>query len=612
MTATDLITFPHETGVDVATLPAAFQQTVTVRPDAVAIRTLGGSRQLTWAEYGRRVEAIAGGLAALGVSRGDTVGIMLTNRPEFHLADTAALHLGAVPFSIYNTSSPEQIEYLFGNAENRVVVTEQVFLPVITAANSGVETIVLVDGGGGDTISLDEVERLSPPEGFDYTASWQAVEPEDLATLIYTSGTTGPPKGVEITHRNIIAELASLADIVDAGFDDRAISYLPAAHIADRVSSHAANMVRGMQLTTVPDPREIAAALPDVRPTFFFGVPRVWQKIRAGIEAKLGEETSPVKKALAGWALAMGNKAAEARLAGRDLGILDTIQHDLADKLVLHKVRAALGLDEVAFAGSGAAAIPVEVLKFFLGLGIPVLEVWGMSETTGVSTMTTPDDLKMGSVGKPIRGIEVKLAEDGELLVRGPVVMNGYRKQPDKTAATIDPDGWLATGDIATIDADGHVTIVDRKKELIINEAGKNMSPTNIENTMKAASSLISQVVAIGDGRPYVSALVVLDPEAVDAFARRHDLQQSDLAGLSSHPQVVEEITRAIRAGNGKLSRVEQVKRFTVVPTAWEPGGDELTPTMKLRRNPIATKYATEIVGLYQAQPGDAVVDLRS
>ncbi|PWD41962.1 long-chain fatty acid--CoA ligase [Gordonia paraffinivorans] len=612
MTATDLITFPHETGVDVATLPAAFQQTVTVRPDAVAIRTLGGRRQLTWAEYGRRVEAIAGGLAALGVSRGDTVGIMLTNRPEFHLADTAALHLGAVPFSIYNTSSPEQIEYLFGNAENRVVVTEQVFLPVITAANSGVETIVLVDGGGGDTISLDEVERLSPPEGFDYTASWQAVEPEDLATLIYTSGTTGSPKGVEITHRNIIAELASLADIVDAGFDDRAISYLPAAHIADRVSSHAANMVRGMQLTTVPDPREIAAALPDVRPTFFFGVPRVWQKIRAGIEAKLGEETSPVKKALAGWALAMGNKAAEARLAGRDLGILDKIQHDLADKLVLHKVRAALGLDEVAFAGSGAAAIPVEVLKFFLGLGIPVLEVWGMSETTGVSTMTTPDDLKIGSVGKPIRGIEVKLAEDGELLVRGPVVMNGYRKQPDKTAETIDPDGWLATGDIATIDADGHVTIVDRKKELIINEAGKNMSPTNIENTMKAASSLISQVVAIGDGRPYVSALVVLDPEAVDAFARRHDLQQSDLAGLSSHPQVVEEITRAIRAGNGKLSRVEQVKRFTVVPTAWEPGGDELTPTMKLRRNPIATKYATEIVGLYEAQPGDAVVDLRS
>lgn len=612
MTATDLITFPHETGVDVATLPAAFQQTVTVRPDAVAIRTLGGRRQLTWAEYGRRVEAIAGGLAALGVSRGDTVGIMLTNRPEFHLADTAALHLGAVPFSIYNTSSPEQIEYLFGNAENRVVVTEQVFLPVITAANSGVETIVLVDGGGGDTISLDEVERLSPPEGFDYTASWQAVEPEDLATLIYTSGTTGPPKGVEITHRNIIAELASLADIVDAGFDDRAISYLPAAHIADRVSSHAANMVRGMQLTTVPDPREIAAALPDVRPTFFFGVPRVWQKIRAGIEAKLGEETSPVKKALAGWALAMGNKAAEARLAGRDLGILDKVQHDLADKLVLHKVRAALGLDEVAFAGSGAAAIPVEVLKFFLGLGIPVLEVWGMSETTGVSTMTTPDDLKIGSVGKPIRGIEVKLAEDGELLVRGPVVMNGYRKQPDKTAETIDPDGWLATGDIATIDADGHVTIVDRKKELIINEAGKNMSPTNIENTMKAASSLISQVVAIGDGKPYVSALVVLDPEAVDAFARRHDLQQSDLAGLSSHPQVVEEITRAIRAGNGKLSRVEQVKRFTVVPTAWEPGGDELTPTMKLRRNPIATKYATEIVGLYEAQPGDAVVDLRS
>lgn len=612
MTATDLITFPHETGVDVATLPAAFQQTITVRPDAVAIRTVAGTRQITWSEYGTRVEAIAGGLAALGISRGDTIGIMLTNRPEFHLVDTAALHLGAIPFSIYNTSSPDQVEYLFGNAGNKVVITEQAFLPVITSAASGIEKIILVDGDTDATLSLEEVERLASPAGFDFAASWQAVEPDDLATLIYTSGTTGPPKGVEITHRNIIAELASLADIVDAGFDDRAISYLPAAHIADRVSSHAANMVRGIQLTTVPDPREIAAALPEVRPTFFFGVPRVWQKIRAGIEARLGEETSPVKKALAGWALGMGTKAADARLAGRELGVLDRIGHELADRLILHKVRAALGLDEVDFAGSGAAAIPPEVLKYFLGLGLPVLEVWGMSETTGVSTMTTPDDLKIGTVGKPIRGIEVKLAEDGELLVRGPVVMNGYRKQPDKTAETIDPDGWLATGDIATIDADGHVTIVDRKKELIINESGKNMSPTNIENTMKAVSSLIAQVVAIGDGKPYVSALVVLDPEAVEAYAKRLNLGQGGFAELSSHPAIVEEITGAIREGNTRLSRVEQVKRFTIVPTAWDPGGDELTPTMKLRRNPIATKYAAEIGALYAPGPNASVVDLRS
>ncbi|MGW9263021.1 AMP-dependent synthetase/ligase [Gordonia terrae] len=609
MTAAETITFPHQTGVPVATLPAAFQQTITVRPDAVALRTVGGLQEITWAEYARRVETIAGGLAALGVRRGDTVGIMLTNRPEFHLVDAAALHLGAVPFSIYNTSSPEQIEYLFGNAENSVVVTEQVFLPVLTAANTGVSTTIVVDGVATGAISLADVEQTPAPEGFDFTASWQAVRPDDLATLIYTSGTTGPPKGVEITHRNIVAEMTALAEIVQAGFDDRAISYLPAAHIADRVSSHAANMMRGIQITTVPDPREIAAALPDVHPTFFFGVPRVWQKIRAGIEAKLAEESSPVKKALAGWAFGVGASTAQARIDGKGSGGLT---HGLADRLVLHKVRAALGLDQVSFAGSGAAAIPPEVLKFFLGLGIPVLEVWGMSETTGVSTMTTSDNLRIGTVGKPVRGMEVKLADDGELLVRGPVVMRGYRKQPDKTAETIDADGWLSTGDIATIDDDGNVTIVDRKKELMINESGKNMSPTNIENAMKAASSLIGQVAAIGDSRPYVSALVVLDPDAAAARAKKLDLAGADLTELSAHPDVVDEVAVAIRAGNRSLSRVEQVKRFTIVPTAWDPGGDELTPTMKLRRKPIATKYANEIGELYEAQPGRSVVDLRS
>ncbi|MDL9944491.1 long-chain fatty acid--CoA ligase [Gordonia sp. ABSL11-1] len=611
MAETERITFPHESGAAVATLPEAFQQTVTLRPDAVALRTVGGIQQITWAQYAARVEAIAGGLAALGVGRGDTVGIMLTNRPEFHLVDTAALHLGAIPFSIYNTSSPDQIEYLFGNAENTVVITEQVFLPAIRAAHTAVTTTVVVDGAASDAMTLAELEATSAPDGFDLDASWRAVQPEDLATLIYTSGTTGPPKGVEITHRNVIAQLAALEQHVEVGFDDRVISYLPAAHIADRVSSHGANMVRGIQVTTVPDPREIAAALPEVRPTFFFGVPRVWQKIRAGIEAKMAEESSPVKKNLAAWALGAGAASAKAHLDGRSEGLLGGVQHGLADKLVLHKVRAAIGMDEITFAGSGAAAIPAEVLQFFLGLGIPVLEVWGMSETTGVSTMTTAENLKIGTVGKPVAGVETKLADDGELLIRGPVVMRGYRKQPDKTAETIDADGWLATGDIASIDADGNVTIVDRKKELIINEAGKNMSPTNIENAMKAASSLIGQVVAIGDAKPYVSALVVLDPDAAAARAKHLNIPDADVATVAGRREVLDEVTTAIREGNGTLSRVEQIKRFTIVPDAWDPGGDELTPTMKLRRKPIATKYADHIVKMYDDAPAADVVDLR-
>ena len=610
MSESEPILFPHESGRSVATLPEAFQATVGMRPTAIALRTVGGIREVTWAEYGRRVEAIARGLAALGVGPRDTVGIMLTNRPEFHLVDTAALHLGAVPFSIYNTSSPQQIEYLFGNAGNAVVVTEQIFVPAVRAASTAVTTTIVVDGPAADAITLDDVEHSGATD-FDFAAAWQAVRPEDLATIIYTSGTTGPPKGVEITHRNIISELTSLAEVVDVGFDDRVISYLPAAHIADRVSSHAANMVRGIQVTTVPDPREIGAALPEVHPTFFFGVPRVWQKIRAGIEAKLAEETSPVKKKLGAWAMRTGAAAAQAQLDGRTPNAIATTQHTLADKLVLQKVRSAIGMDQLTFAGSGAAAIPPEVLQFFLGLGIPVLEVWGMSETTGVSTMTTPENMRLGTVGKPVSGVEVTLADDGELLIRGPVVMRGYRKQPDKTAETIDSDGWLATGDIAEIDADGNVRIVDRKKELIINESGKNMSPTNIENALKAASSLIGQVVAIGDAKPFVSALVVLDPDAAAARAKALNMPDADVAALTGHPQVIEEVIGAVRLGNGRLSRVEQVKRFTIVPEAWEPGGTELTPTMKLRRKPIADKYAEHIELLYAADAGDGVIDLR-
>ena len=610
MTTDDIITFAHESGVEVATLPEAFQQSIAIRPDAVALRTVGGITEITWADYGRRVRSIAAGLAALGIGRGDAVGIMLTNRPEFHLVDTAALHLGAVPFSVYNTSSPEQIEYLFANAGNAVVVTEQVFLPVIRAAQTAVRTTVVVDGPAGGAITLADVEA-APATDFDFEAAWRAVTPADLATLIYTSGTTGPPKGVEITHRNIIAELTALADVVRVGFDDRVISYLPAAHIADRVSSHAANLVRGIQVTTVPDPREIAAALPEVRPTFFFGVPRVWQKLRAGIEAKMAEESSPVKKRLASWALGSGADAAQAHVDGTDTGVGGGLAHRLADALVLHKIRAAIGMDQLTFAGSGAAAIPPEVLQFFLGLGIPILEVWGMSETTGVSTMTTADDLRIGTVGKPISGVEARIAADGELLIRGPVVMRGYRNMPEKTAEEIDAEGWLATGDIATIDDDGNVTIIDRKKELIINEGGKNMSPTNIENAMKAASSLIGQVVAIGDGKAYVSAMVVLDPDAAAVRAKRLDVPDADMARLAQHPEIVDEVTVAVQAGNGKLSRVEQLKRFIIVPAAWEPGGDELTPTMKLRRKPIATKYADHIDDLYATTPRPHVIDVR-
>lgn len=605
------IGYAHKSGKTVYTVPEAFQETRTLRPEQVALRTVGGTQQITWREYGERVQSIAAGLAGLGVGPGDTVGIMLTNRPEFNLVDTAALHLGATPFSIYNTSSSEQITHLFTNAANKVVVTEQVFLDKVTGAGVELAHIILVDGPAADTITLAEVEA-NPAADFDFDAAWRAVKPDDLATLIYTSGTTGPSKGVEVSHRNVIAQIIALVNgPLPVGLDDRSVSYLPAAHVADRISCHAINLITGVQVTTVPDPREVAAALPDARPTTFFGVPRVWQKIKVGIEGKLAAEPSGVKKALANWAIETGKAAARADLAGRSRGPVLAVQHKVAEALVLSKLRHAMGLDALSVPASGAAPIPPETLEYFIGLGFPMSEVWGMSETTGVGTFTEKDKPRPGSVGRPVDGLELRLDTDGEVLVRGPIVTRGYRNMPEQTAEAIDDDGWLHTGDVGTLDPDGYLRIVDRKKELIINEAGKNIAPSNVENAVKAVSSLVGQVVALGDAKPYIAALIVLDPDVAALRAKEFDATDADVATLATRKEIVDEVLAAVQAGNVKLSRVEQIKRFTIIGGIWEPGGDELTPKMSLKRSPIATKYAAEIEALYAKEPSDKVVNVK-
>ncbi len=605
------IGYAHKSGKTVYTVPEAFQETRTLRPEQVALRTVGGTQQITWREYGERVQSIAAGLAGLGVGPGDTVGIMLTNRPEFNLVDTAALHLGATPFSIYNTSSSEQITHLFTNAANKVVVTEQVFLDKVTGAGVELAHIILVDGPAAGTITLAEVEA-NPAADFDFDAAWRAVKPDDLATLIYTSGTTGPSKGVEVSHRNVIAQIIALVNgPLPVGLDDRSVSYLPAAHVADRISCHAINLITGVQVTTVPDPREVAAALPDARPTTFFGVPRVWQKIKVGIEGKLAAEPSGVKKALANWAIETGKAAARADLAGRSRGPALAVQHKVAEALVLSKLRHAMGLDALNVPASGAAPIPPETLEYFIGLGFPMSEVWGMSETTGVGTFTEKDKPRPGSVGRPVDGLELRLDTDGEVLVRGPIVTRGYRNMPEQTAEAIDDDGWLHTGDVGTLDPDGYLRIVDRKKELIINEAGKNIAPSNVENAVKAVSSLVGQVVAVGDAKPYIAALIVLDPDVAALRAKEFDATDADVATLATRKEILDEVLAAVQAGNVKLSRVEQIKRFTIIGAVWEPGGDELTPKMSLKRSPIANKYAAEIEALYAKELSDKVVNVK-
>ncbi|HWU20808.1 MAG TPA: AMP-dependent synthetase/ligase [Nocardioides sp.] len=553
----------------VTSLCEAFQETAATHADRVALRTPGDAVSLTWSEYAERVRILAAGLAAQGVGRGDTVALMMLNRPEAVLVDCAALHLGAIPFSVYNTSSPEQLAHLFGNAGNRIVVTQQAFLPTIRACGIELDTVVSVDGvdagddGDDGAIGLDELEASGDP-AFDFESAWRAVRPEDVLTLIYTSGTTGPPKGVELTHASMLAQLRGTQQVIEVTAEDRSASYLPFAHVADRWATYYGAMVTGCRTTFVDNPQNIIASLGDAKPTVWGGVPRIWEKLKAGLEAK---------------------------------GITDPAALDADTRAA---VLALLGLDEVRWSVSGAAPVAVEVLQYFSDLGLPICELWGMSEISCCGSINPPHDNRLGTVGPPIPGVETRLADDGELLFRGPTVMRGYRNQPEKTAEAIDADGWLHTGDIASIDADGYITIVDRKKELIINAAGKNMSPANIEQTVKTAHPLIGQAVVIGDRRPYNVALLVIDPDVRAAYAEQNGLDASPDA-FARDPSVRAVLEEAIAQANARLSRVEQIKRFTILPADWLPGGDELTPTMKLKRRPIDAKYAAEIEALYSA-----------
>jgi long-chain acyl-CoA synthetase len=584
------------------TMCAAFQATAADFPDRTAIRTKGDELSLTWAEYANRVERTAAGLAGLGLGRGDTLAIMLTNRPEFHWVDAAAMHLGAAAFSVYNTYSAEQVEHLAEDAGSRIAVTERAFLDTIRKATEQsplLEHIVVVDGEGEDgTLTLDDLEARAE-DGFDFESAWRAVEPEDVLTLIYTSGTTGPPKGVQITHANLLAAARSFDEIIQFPDGARVISYLPMAHIAERACTQYLPMTFGFSITDCPDPRQVAGYLPEVRPTWWFSVPRVWEKLKAGLEASFAGEEDENRKQAIEWALDVGRRKVRAEQAGEETPDDLREQHANADALVLSKIRERIGLDQLEAANVGAAPTPPETIEFFHAIGVPLAELWGMSETCGAGTCNRPHHIKIGTVGQVSPGVEIKLAEDGELLMRGNVVMKGYRNMPDKTAEVLDEDGWLATGDVAEIDDEGFVRIVDRKKELIINTAGKNMSPANIEAKLKAAGPLIGQAVCIGDRRPYNVALITLDPDMAPGFAEQQGIDDASPERLAHEEAVRAQVQEEIDHANPDLARVEQIKRFTILEQEWEPGGDELTPTMKLKRKPIAEKYGEEIEALY-------------
>jgi long-chain acyl-CoA synthetase len=583
-----------------ATIAEAFRITAAERADEVAIRTKQDAFSITWGELRERVDALAGGLAKLGVQRGDSVALMLSNRPEFHLCDLAAMMLGATPFSIYNTYTPEQIRYVVADADAKVLICEQQYLPQVREARRelpGLEYVIVVDGDAPlGTLALSDIEGSNPD--FDVDASVAQISSTDVLTLIYTSGTTGPPKGVQLIHRNLLATVEGIEDLIEFPRDGRVVSWLPAAHVAERNAHHYLPIVFGLQITCCDDPREVLSYLPEVRPSWFFAVPRIWEKLKAGLETMVAGQPDERRQQLQG---ALDAAVHKVRLEQASEPVPAELAEQVAsaDAEIFSGLRTMLGLDQVVAINVGAAPTPVEVLEFFHAIGLPLAELWGMSETCGAGSVNPPSKIKLGTVGPPAPGIEIKLDTDGEVLVKSDVVMLGYRNLPDKTAEAFTEDGWLRTGDIGSFDEDGYLTIVDRKKELIINAAGKNMSPANIEATVKSSSSLIGQACCIGDRRPYNTALIVLDADFAPAWAATQGIENTALESLAGEERVRAAVQEGVDAANDKLARVEQIKKFEIVAGDWLPGGDELTPTMKLKRKPIAGKYEQAIEGMY-------------
>jgi long-chain acyl-CoA synthetase len=585
------------------TVPRDFLDLVGAHPDSPALHSMrdgGGWNVWTMREFRDHVAHAAAGLAGAGVVAGERVLLMMRNRPDFHWFDAAAQFLRATPVSIYNSSSPEEIQYLAGHAEARVAIVEDAgFLERILKVRGelpALERIYVIEPPEGPLPDgVHEAADLLAGDSADLDALAAATEPGDIATLIYTSGTTGPPKGVMISQYNVVYTIEILKRSIhfDSFVGMRVVSYLPMAHIAERAVSHYQSMTLGYSVYCCPDPNQLTTYLKEVHPQLAFGVPRVWEKIYNGVNAALAAD--PDRKAQFDDGV---NAAIEIRRSNLDGEFTDEQQAtlDFLDSVAFANVRALVGLDAVELAITGAAPIPESVIEWFNAIGVPLAEIYGMSETTGPMTFS-PERPKIGTVGRGCHGMEVRIADDGEVICRGGNVFEGYFKQPDKTAETI-IDGWLHSGDIGEIDDEGYIKIVDRKKELIITSGGKNISPANLEAALKTIP-LIGQAAAIGDARKFVSAVLVLDPEAAAVWAKSHGKESLSLAELATDADVLAEVQAGIDEINQQFAQVEQIKKFTLVGEEWLPDSDMLTPTSKLKRRGVNARYADEIEAMY-------------
>jgi long-chain acyl-CoA synthetase len=588
-----------------ATTPRLFLRLAATIGDVPAVHSMkdatpGSWNSWTYTELTRQVARAAAGFAALDVQPGERVLLMMRNRPDFHWLDLGAQFVRATPVSIYNSSSPEEIQYLSHHAEARIAVVEDMgFLERMLKVKGELpelQHIFVIDpGADGLPDGVRPVSELLGHGEADLERLAADTSPDDIATLIYTSGTTGPPKGVMISQYNVVYTVESLRRCI--AFDDyvakRAVSYLPMAHIAERMMSHYQAAILGYSVFCCPDPNQLTTYLKEVRPEILFGVPRVWEKIYNGVNAALAANPEAKAKFDEGLSAALAIKEAE-RQGTATKEQLDT--WTFLDAIAFANVRGLVGLDALMVGVTGAAAIPRPVLEWFNAVGVPLSEIYGMSESSGPMTWS-PQANRPGSVGQEIPGCDVRIADDGEVICRGGNVFQGYLKQPDKTTETL-IDGWLHSGDIGVMDEGGYLRIVDRKKELIITSGGKNISPANLEAALKTIP-LIGQAAAIGDNRKFCSAILVLDPEAATVWAKAHGKADVALAELADDPSVIAEVQAGVDAVNEQFAQVEQIKKFVLIGEEWLPDSELLTPTSKLKRRGVNSRYASEIEEMY-------------
>jgi long-chain acyl-CoA synthetase len=556
-------------------------------------------KPLSWAEAAERVESYANGLLALGVRKGDAFSILGSSRVEWALFDFALGSVGAIGAAIYANSSPKDAGYILEHSESVGVLCEdETQRAKVASVRAGAPRLrhVLTYADLDDLAARGRAYAAEHPNAL--REAGERIEEDDLFTYIYTSGTTGPPKGCMISHRNYYAMVAVVDDLPSfTGPDDTMLLYLPLAHNFGRLM-HLSGAYVGYAIAFLPDPLQAAAALPAVKPTVFPSVPRVYEKVHTAVVAKFDAETG-VKRKLIDWALDVGRRVSALRRAGKPVPRGLQAQHRLADKLVYSKVKDRLG-GRLRLAISGGAPLSAEIAEFFHAIDILLVEGYGLTECTTAASTNTHEAYRFGTVGRALPGTEVKLAEDGELLIKSETVFQGYYKEPEATAEVLSQNGWLRSGDIATIDDDGFITITDRKKDIIVTAGGKNVAPQNLENDLKA-SKFVSQAMVVGDRQPYIAALITLDPDALPAWAAERGLPR-DIENLAKSAEVRELVQGIVDSVNADRSRYEQVKRFAILPRDFTMDDDELTPTLKLKRRVVAEHFASELEDLYEGE----------